>query len=382
MMNNQEKNSYTFSIVGIFLFSLILFFHLYSFSDIFLHNYFTEAYIHREKALPANFLYYWLTAVISFFNVEWIKGASITLLATFVVLKLILTYSYLIQGIKDLHKNRIAIIVLSLLLLFAFSIFLPQLIFKRAYIGSFPPNVWHNSTTISVMPFAILLFWLTINQIKSFSWKRLLLILLLVIINASIKPSYLFVYVGALPFTFILTQKLSYKTFYQLIPSAFALLLVFVLKTLIFDNSGNASIEIKPMLVYSYFHKSLNTPFLILYFSLSLITSFAFPIYVIFKKGIKRNDIDLIFSTVSIVGALFIYILLTETGERWWHGNFAWQIVISSYILFLVTAKKVHLELTSPIRRLAPNKYQIIFGLHITFGLLYVLKLFLFQSYL
>jgi hypothetical protein len=344
------------------------------------------AYINKQESLPSNFLYYWLISFSSFFQPELLRYSSTILLGLLVVSRYIIVYVFLRQW----YNNVFSITqynLISLSLIFLSSIFLPQLLYHRAYLGSFTPNIWHNSTTIAVMPFALLLFYITVNQIKKFSWHRLIMIIVLVNLNASIKPSYLFVYACALPLTLVICKGLSRSFFLQVIPSIAALLIIYILSVLIYqgeDNSENIAIQLNPFFVYASWHNNPSLLITFLLFLASILTSWAFPLYVFLKKGVKKNDIYSVFSIIGVIGALIISILFAETGIRTFHGNFFWQVYISSFIFFLVAVKQSIFELTNNIGTIKIrylNAYQILFGLHLSFGILYILKLLLFRSF-
>ncbi len=68
------------------------------------------------------------------------------------------------------------------------------------YLGKTVSNVWHNSTIIFLFPFALILFWEEYKIIykKGYCNKgKILLVFILVVLNALIKPSFLFVFIPA-----------------------------------------------------------------------------------------------------------------------------------------------------------------------------------------
>ncbi len=120
------------------------------------------------------------------------------MVASIAVLSLITLYKYQIVKkiiVSELNTSDYKIAsIISAVLLFVFA--LPSvLIFNNLYyLGSFSPNIWHNSTTIFVIPFVILLYRESCQQLLPFNSKRLWIIVLLILINVCIKPSfYLFI---------------------------------------------------------------------------------------------------------------------------------------------------------------------------------------------
>ncbi len=367
----KKHNLQLISLLVLALSATILY-RCYETSDIILHIRFAKEYI-NNGILPPNFFYYWLISVLAFKNIAYLMYSSVIALTIFVFLKF-----YVIRFVlHDLlaKKDELFTNLISFALIFITSIYIPQLFLKRIYLGSFPSTIWLNSTTIAVVPFALLLFWITIKQINKFKWSRFVIILILILINLIIKPSFIFVYVVALPLTFIITKGFSGDLFKQLLPVIFSLVFLYIQKIMVYDTPGiyrESSIEISFMLAYKLWHEFGMTT-LILFFISSIITSLAFPIYVLYKKGIRKNDIHLIFSWISTVSAFLIFIFISETGYRTKHGNFSWQIFISVFILFVVSAATSYKELTSLSWK--PNKYQILLGLHLFFGLMYGFKI-------
>ncbi len=368
--------------------STFLFHHIYFDSDIHDHSGFAGKFINGTANLPGNFFYYWLISFFAGFNTSYLHLSSILVLGFSVLLKYTLVYSLLRKWTPQENISYKTISAISLALIVLSSIYLPQLIFHRVYLGSFTPNIWHNSTTIAVFPFAILLFTESVKQINRFSKGRIYLILLLVIINAIIKPSFLFVYVGALPLVvWFVHPKISPSLYFkQIFPAVFALSLVFIQKYLIFNSESvyksDASIVIDPFYVFNSWHSGLSYFQNLILFAGSVVSSLLYPVFVFSRIKITRQNTDILFSIVSMIGALLIFILFKETGSRMLHGNFLWQTFICSFILFLVAVKHSIVALSEPIlKNKKPNLYKIIFTMHVIFGLLYIVKLVAFKSY-
>jgi hypothetical protein len=77
------------------------------------------------------------------------------------------------------------------------------------YLSKFVPLVWHNSTTILLFPFAILLFWKQLKMLDTkneISAKEIAVINILVVLNLLIKPSFIFAY-APVTFMFLMNKK-------------------------------------------------------------------------------------------------------------------------------------------------------------------------------
>lgn len=204
--------SKTFGIFEIIEISiLILIYYYFTFiidSDIVDHVKFITNYAIYDIPTPANFLYYFVVYLVSFFSSNstvlcWVSVFVLTF-ATF--FKYVLVKKIISSELAASYSNPILLSsLLSFSLLFTFS--LPSILIFKGLLCSlnFSPNVWHNSTTIFVMPFVILLFWTSLKQLKEFQVKRLFIITVLIITTVLIKPSFIFVFVVAYPIFFLKT---------------------------------------------------------------------------------------------------------------------------------------------------------------------------------
>ena len=169
-------------------------------TDIPHHAEFIKEYADGEKEFQVNFLYYLIGYLLSFFssNIVVLFSVSVLVLSIATFLKYFIVKKILISELSEYYKNiDLVSTIASFILIISFSLPSIMIIMRKLYSMSFPPNVWHNSTTIAVMPFVILLFWLSVKQLEIFNNKRLIYIGLLIMICALIKPSFLFVYLIA-----------------------------------------------------------------------------------------------------------------------------------------------------------------------------------------
>ena len=166
-------------------------------TDIPSHANFIVGYLDGTLPPQTNFLYYLTVYCVSFFSnkIECLIASSYLVLVAITFLKYILSRKIIHNEVSK--GNDIAGImpsVSAMLLLFIFSLPSVYILFGKFYIMSSPPNVWHNSTTIFVMPFVILLFWQSLKQLENYSAKRDLVLFILLVLNILIKPSFIFVY--------------------------------------------------------------------------------------------------------------------------------------------------------------------------------------------
>jgi hypothetical protein len=224
----------------------------------------------------------------------------------------------------------------ALSLIFVAAIPIPSVfITGNWYLGNFMPNVWHNSTTIFLFPFAVILFAMSIKQIEKFGNRRNFWLLLFVFLNIFIKPSYFFVWVCVYPFFLFVKYGLTSKFLKGLIPVIAGLVLLFIQYLYIyhFDKviGDESSVVIKPFQVYTIFTPLYMVPWTLLF-------SLLFPIlyFVLNFKRLYKNNVFL-FVYTSLFVAIAIFMLFMETGIRASHGNFYWQIIICSWLCFYVS---------------------------------------------
>jgi hypothetical protein len=252
---------------------------------------------------------------------------------------------------------------------------------EKFYLGRFVPQVWHNSTTIFLFPFAILLFW---KQLMVFDLsyksniKDIIILNILVFTNAAIKPSFLFVY---LPITFLFLLN-KFRSFYNkdfwlnLTPLLTGAILIIIQSYLIFKLELGGLQESDSNIAISYPFKILSSLIPFWYIPIAFLLSFLLPICttLLYKEILTYKPY--LFSLSLTVTGILISAFFYETGFRMYHGNMFWQNIICSYLLFLSTIS----FLTPKI--LNKNSWDIkikfilvLFVLHSLSGFLYLLKI-------
>lgn len=316
-------------------------------TDIELHAQFIKDYAFGAKPFQVNFLYYLTVYALSFFQPK----TSALLIISVYVLSFATFFKYFIVKriiIAEIQSKNIAILasLTSFLLLFAFS--LPSFFLNTDYnyLLRYTPNVWHNSTTIFVMPFVILLFWLSVKQLNEFKKERLFWITILLILNVVIKPSFLFVYVVIFPIFLLVKFKFKKVFWINLIPIFITSLLIVLEYLLIYNSntegdSSNSEIKIN---LFNYFYiwgGATNKTEVMLIFVSSLFSSFLFPLIVLVKNRLFLRQTMTKFVLSLMFLSILISIVFVETGKRSFDGNFMWQNYMVSYLLFFVCAFQV-----------------------------------------
>jgi hypothetical protein len=370
-----------------FLGILFFFFTVTIPTDIRLHANFIIEYAQGLKNFPTNFLYYFTVYLFGFFSSNY----KVLLVASIAVLSLITLYKYQIVKkiiVSELNTTDYKIAsITSAVLLFVFA--LPSvLIFNNLYyLGSFTPNIWHNSTTIFVMPFVILLYWESCQQLLQFNSKRLWIISLLILINVCIKPSFLFVYLMVYPFFLLYKYRFSRTFFLSIIPIAIATFLILIEYLLIYklapptaEKSGVGLELFKILKLYST-KAIVQNPFLLLLNSVFF--SYFFPIVFLIKNKVQLKNTSVLFAVLNCVVSIVISQTLTETGDRASHGNFSWQTFMCSFLLFLIcTIQLLKLIYSNHKLHLKSHRFELIaLVLHFLSGFIYFIHTFITNKY-
>jgi hypothetical protein len=323
-------------------------FHADWISDLGLHVATVKAML-ATHTVPGDPLYFGLLAALAGFQ----QSTAALNVATVAVLGVAVGAKYLISawialretesdGLRLRVSGETVLVLLLALLPFAFS--LPT---NNVFLGQEPPNVFHSSTTIFLMPFALLLFYFSAQYLRTAGPGWLYASGGLALLNVLAKPSFVLAMIVVLPIAALIRFRASRELWRAWGLVAFMALLVvgqylYIYKTgsgeKLQEAAGLVStvpshLRIDPFHVWS--HYSSNIP-------LSFLASFLFPLVALAIYGRRILEYDLVrYAFALLVVSLAIFILLTETGSREFDGNFGWQVIISSYIAFLVTLIRV-----------------------------------------
>ncbi len=352
-------------------------------TDIQLHAQFIKDYAYGNKAFPVNFLYYLTVYTASFFasktSALLVVSVYILAIATFAKYYIVKSIFYKEVLLNTINGERTASI-LATLLLFSFS--LPSLMVKNDfyYLLSSPPNVWHNSTTIFAMPFVVLLFWLSWKQLQIFSGQRMVWIGILIVLNVLIKPSFLFVYLIIYPILLLKKFKFSKLFWINIIPLIIASLLIITEYYLIYlgnESTDKNSVEINFFFFIKTWAAGENV---LLVLFLAILSSLLFPIVVLLKnRSLLKSDM-VQFAVACCVLSLIIANTFSESGTRVNDGNFLWQSIMSSFLLFFVCIFQVAKLASSKGWKSVYLEVSVL-GLHVAAGILYFSKIILTDSY-
>jgi len=292
----------------------------------------------RAGLVPVHFVYHYGVAAMTGFSTDLTRliRASAVFVSLAVALKYLVSMGAAASWL-DLLPRRDARDYQQLMgagvgLLFVFCLPLPG---QNWYLGQFPPNVWHNSTTLAVMPVAVLVFFYSAAYLESGEPRLLRVIVPLVLLANLTKPSLFFSYAVAFPLIALLRFGLRRPFVLSLLPvlAGGALVVAFVAQ--LFFDPGHARIsdDTEATLALGWFFPwkvwSSNIP-------LSLLNSLLLPL--LFLLAYPRRclgDLRIRFAVTMLIVGLPIFAFVHETGVRALHGNLSWQNIIVNYLLHL-----------------------------------------------
>ncbi len=355
--------------------------------DILLHARMLETFLeHDSFPVPPGYPFLtWLFSGFATRVVPILRGANVAL-ALMTLLKLGVIFYALKACWKRTHdtlpEGR------ELLLLFGLSLSLmlvaPLYTFNGFfYFGRVALSIWHNPTTITVAPFALLLFLATpafLEKPRQQGWK----ILVLALLNILIKPSFLFAWLPGVFLVALLTTR-SWKTLLWItVPLFITGLMILGQYYLIYTQgtldeliygSRPSGVVIKPLLVWNHFLEKGNTSLWI-----SLATSLAFPLLFVglFVRTGKINLLTWIGVSVLVMG-LLISGIFAEGEARTLHGNFLWTAYLANFSLFI--AAFLNLMEIKPLSWKQWVLYLVV-ALHVLSGIGFLVNTMIIKNYL
>ncbi|AWI25077.1 hypothetical protein [Flavobacterium pallidum] len=358
-------------------------------TDIQLHAQFIKSYTDGQMPFQVNFLYYFTVYALSFYSKDLILllFVSIYVLAAISYLKYYVAKKIIHSEIGTIAKKPIIVSSLAaFLLLVCFS--LPSILYldNIYYLANFPANIWHNSTIIFAMPFVILLFWNSLQQISDYKPTRTLVIILLIAVNIVIKPSFIFVYVVAYPLLNFLKYKFSRQFWINIIPVFVAFFFVILQYYYVFISAETvakqSSVKIDFFNVLAHWTGSTHWYQILLIVVSTIISSYLFPIVFLAKNRRLLKQDMVFFAVLCTVVGLLIFYALSETGEREFDGNFIWQTFMCSFLLFFVCIIQLLKSIfTNPLGWRAHKIEIVAFLLHLISGIYYFYRLTFLDTY-
>lgn len=368
-------------------FSYIMFL---GYSDLQAHADIAMRMLREHRLFENNFLMYLMAIILTGFT-----GALVpTRLAIVLLIVFSNTTKYVLvrNEMSEMIPLRYAKMAsIALLFVFVIPVFYFLKIFgvflnaNTMYLGYYVPNVWHNSTILCMMPFAIITFFLSVRQFEQYDGRRNGLISLFVVLGVWVKPSFFFIYLVAYPFCMFIRYHLGKEFFYSLIPILLGSACVLYEYLSVYDGEDGSGviISVLPLFTLEFWKSHIE------YFAASM----CFPIiFVLFYWKEIRRDREFWFVLIMLVMALGIKWCCAETGERALHGNFGWQVIAAMWFVFYYMLKIIlknclkymwtkKNDKTNRLRKRKSIAFLSVYGGHVVMGLVYLFKFLITNSY-
>jgi len=353
---------------------------------------------------PGNFLLYALTALLAGFSTNrFIVDLSFAaVLAMAIAAKGWVSARYAIaedaKTSASHAKGRELVLVVAAASLCAVAFSLPGTTGVNYYLGQIPANVWHNGTTILLMPFAVGLFWISLNYLRTPKTKYLWWSLPVAAVGIAAKPSFATCFLAIFPLAALVRYKFTKETlraWYLAAAIGVALALQYVYVYVI-DPAGSrdgvsTGVQLAPFKVWGFFLSSHavqatswpTTSFLPVAVPVAILSSYAFPIVALLLGGRSlRSDRGVQYALALALVGLAEYALLAERGTAFADGNYTWAAIVTQYTLFLATIT----AFVSTIRVRGWGVGQLVialvFATNIGAGVFYIIHWFTTKSFL
>ncbi len=332
-------------VVGVFALMLAVFAYIMFVikwnSDLPAHAYIAQQMLAEHRLFSTNFLMYFVINLLTLFTgVKYpMRAVLVVLLATANTAK----YTIVREAFREWTTTGLAkwaafallfVYILPVMyFLKPFGIFLSA---NNMYLGYCVPNVWHNSTILCMMPFAIACYMLSVKQFRQYTDRRNGLITLFLVLSVLVKPSFYFVYVVAFPIV-MLSQYGFRKAFWKsLLPLlAGGICLIYEYVTIYFHGGNDGSsvvIDIAQLFTLDFWQSH----------ALYLAVSIAFPIVFLclYARKVYR-DPEFWFVLLMMGCGFGILWCCQETGPRATHGNFGWQAIAAMWFVYFYILKTI-----------------------------------------
>jgi hypothetical protein len=356
------------------------------YNDIHDHAAFARRMCTGEIPYSGNFLVYLLVNIFSFFTAK-VTPTEVSLcglLALAGVYRFSLTQQKITEVVKEnnFHLSYWFTALLSISMLFVFAIPIPSYLSddRFFYIGNYVPNVWHNSTILFLFPFALLLFEMSYKQLETYSLKRNTGILLLILLNLMIKPSYFFVFICVYPVIILFKYKLKKEFWWSILPlivGFFFMILEYwvIYKTALPSNKEASSVVFLPFYRNPEFAELGWLP-------VSMAFSLFFPlVYSLINLPKMLKSTLFWYTFLSFVVSVLIFLFISESGPRASHGNFYWQIVICTWLCFFVSLLSLLKDFNHSGKSVKNIVLASVLLVHVVIGIIYFVHILISGSY-
>ena len=333
-------------------------------SDIGSHIFFVEKYFEGKVYIPHP-LWHIFVHYMSYITMSEKFSASL------VTALLVLLWLYIVQAIYTFfiaNEKKSTYLYTFLFIVFIIGPAYIPLVSKFIIAGTGGPNMWNNTTLITVKPFAILTVFFTVLGLEKKHIHYYVFGAIALLISIFAKPSFVIAFLPALALLILIKKFYTKENLIY-----FAVLSFISVGTLAYqflhtfgEGEGKSKIIISFLGVWSPATSSV---------LLSILLALLFPLlYFIFNlKDAKNNNylmLTWIMTFISIIYAAF----LAESGPRFYHGNFFWSYMVSLSLLYVFTLID-YFKYISNIKPSIKVLLNIVLLWQILVGLFYFIKL-------
>ena len=298
-------------------------------------------------------------------------------------------YAYVKKRCDDFINRKITLLI-STCLMFTSNLYIP-VIFPHLYNHyTTVSQPFHNSTYMMMRMFsvfAVIMYFIILEKIeenKIIQWKELILFCVSLTLCNYSKPNFFIAFAPVafvtLVYYFIKNRAKNFTPIMQFGISVLLSMPIMIYQTLIVYGDGDDnSILISANELIDYVFGNVEGSFFTYEISNLLFPMFVVVVMIFLKQ--KKEDIDFkrIIQAISFFEIAHLeQLLITETGDRWAHGNYAWGMYGLGFILYMVSITEwVYLYKNGQLK----NKWIygigiVLFTCHIASGIAYFILLF------
>ena len=270
-------------------------------------------------------------------------------------------------------------------------------------------NVWHNPTTVAVMPFGILLFYFGFLTLRERTFKNFAILAVLIVLNFFSKPSYILAWAPAIFFSFTFIKvdgegNFSFVFSFKRLLVACAVVIPVLIGIFLMKHATKSMREgvvisvlyaIQSHMLHIDFDRNLNLIaerllgasvgaakgcwqtfwYLVFYKPLTLVCGLAFPAAAFFVSKRKKDGL-MVFAWLTLFVSFAIAYTLSQSTVHRTHLNFTWQIPVAVATLFFASLLNFFSEEDNFPKMSWPAALTVgLFLLHAYSGLLYLQRL-------
>jgi hypothetical protein len=237
---------------------------------------------------------------------------------------------------------------------------------------NFPTNMWHNSTFVFMMPFAVLLFKAGMDFVESDGKRGMPALAIYSILNVLSKPSFFLCFAPGFLLLAVCRLRGLAVRLRAAAPIAGGSIFLVALYWYIYHYSNNEGGGLALGFFHVWVHYAGDAPCIVI--PLAAVNSLLFPttFFLVYTKFFI-SDRAIGFATLLFAIGLIIFIVIYETGRREYDGNMRWQLSVCNYLLH-VTVVGAFMRIKSADNRWYARDWLLaaVFAVQVLAGTIYL----------